>query len=253
VAAGSALALLILVGLPPALRAAAAERSSPGVLLGKIVGRLSTQDDTSALDCAELGRQTVTWGQDLQTGGKPVPPGPVQDALEAARKGEAIDPKATDWSKLRGELESLLQPPEEQKKPPPQDRQKQPQQQQQNNRQNSPPQSQPDQQRQDQNQGQQPQKQDQSSPSNPSRSGQRPPSSPFDQMRPPAQPPQDGTQQVGGAPDHPRQDPAMADPELVVPMQKLDQLRNQDSPAQLYQMLENNEPRPPVEKKGKQW
>jgi hypothetical protein len=35
-------------------------------------------------------------------------------------------------------------------------------------------------------------------------------------------------------------------------MQKLDQVRNQDSPAQLFQMIENNEPRPP-EKKGKQW
>jgi hypothetical protein len=35
-------------------------------------------------------------------------------------------------------------------------------------------------------------------------------------------------------------------------LQKLAEVRDRDSPAQLYQMFEKNEPRPP-EKKGKDW
>ena len=139
-AAGAATALALLIAAlhpaPARAGATAAETPSPGVLLGRIVGRLSVQDTASALDCVEFGRQTVTWGRDLRTGGKPVPAGPVQDALEAADKGEAMNPKATDWGKLRAELKALLQPPDEQRKPPPV-QQKQQQQQEQRSRQES--------------------------------------------------------------------------------------------------------------------
>ena len=38
-----------------------------------------------------------------------------------------------------------------------------------------------------------------------------------------------------------------------MPLQKLDQVRNQDSPAELFKMIENNEPRPPADANGKKW
>jgi Ca-activated chloride channel family protein len=58
------------------------------------------------------------------------------------------------------------------------------------------------------------------------------------------------TQKIGG---QPRQPPgAKADPSLVLPIQKLDQLRNQDSPAELFQMLDSRERKPPP-KKGRDW
>ena len=66
------------------------------------------------------------------------------------------------------------------------------------------------------------------------------------------QPPPSGNQQVGGRPENKRPDPAEADPSLTAPLQKLDQLRDQDAPAELFQMIENNEPHPP-ETKGKNW
>ena len=52
----------------------------------------------------------------------------------------------------------------------------------------------------------------------------------------------------GGQP----QQPDKTDPSLALPMQKLDQLRNQDSPAKLFQMLDSQEhkPRP---KPGRDW
>jgi len=59
-------------------------------------------------------------------------------------------------------------------------------------------------------------------------------------------------QQVGGSRLDKARDPAAAKPELAVPIQKLEQVRNQDSPAELYQMIENNEPRPPAEQ-GRNW
>ena len=246
-AAGAAAALALLIAAlhpaPARAGATAAETPSPGVLLGRIVGRLSVQDTTSALDCVEFGRQTVTWGRDLRTGGKPVPAGPVQDALEAADKGEAMNPKATDWGKLRAELKALLQPPDEQRKPPPEQQKQQQQQQEQRSRQES-----------KQEQDRQPQNQDRQARSeSPPKSQQQQPSEAPRQAQQQPRPPQGGTQQVGGTPEHPRGDPAAADPDLAGPLQKLDQVRNQDSPVQLFQMLENNEPRPPAEKKGKPW
>ncbi|HZL45926.1 MAG TPA: hypothetical protein VFC28_06840, partial [Opitutaceae bacterium] len=58
------------------------------------------------------------------------------------------------------------------------------------------------------------------------------------------------TQKIGGQPQQPPG--AKADPSLVLPIQKLDQLRNQDSPAELFQMLDSRERKPPP-KKGRDW
>ena len=43
-----------------------------------------------------------------------------------------------------------------------------------------------------------------------------------------------------------------SDPSLALPLQKLDQLRNQDSPAELYQLMDTDKKSPP-KKKGKDW
>ena len=58
------------------------------------------------------------------------------------------------------------------------------------------------------------------------------------------------TQKIGGQPRPPQG--AKADPSLALPIQKLDQLRNQDSPAELFQMLDSRDNKPSP-KKGRDW
>ena len=63
-------------------------------------------------------------------------------------------------------------------------------------------------------------------------------------------------QQVGGAPERkPEDQREQADPALALPLQKLDQLRNQDSPAQLFQLLEGDRKgeRKTAPRTGKTW
>lgn len=59
-------------------------------------------------------------------------------------------------------------------------------------------------------------------------------------------------QQVGGTPAEASTDPARQDPALTIPLQKLDQVKQGDSPARLFQLLQEpgkSEPAP----KGKDW
>ena len=70
------------------------------------------------------------------------------------------------------------------------------------------------------------------------------------QETPPPPPPQ-SMQKVGGAPEKKDEAPEPVDPNLALPLQKLDQLRNQDSPAQLFQLMEGD--KKPVKKSGKDW
>jgi Ca-activated chloride channel family protein len=69
-------------------------------------------------------------------------------------------------------------------------------------------------------------------------------------MQPPSEQPPTETQQIGGAAQRPpnQQD---IDPALAVPLQNLDEARNEDSPGRLFQLLENNSPRQTA--KGKDW
>jgi Ca-activated chloride channel family protein len=268
--ATACLTAFLLLGATGA-RAEDADKPDPAAALSQIVGRLSGQDVCSALDWAELSRETVTWGDHLKSGGQPVPEGPVRDALRAVDNGERADSKASDWPRLRSELEDLLKRPEDKK---------QQQDQKQNQEQQNQEQQKQDQQKQDQQQQQQENKdqdnKDQDPQHSPQQSGkpqdskdqeshQQPKpedakpqnnASAFGDMSKPATPPpqpQGSMQKVGGATKDQADDPARKDPELAVPLEKLERLKSQDSPAQLFEMLRKGEPTPTPDKKGKNW
>jgi Ca-activated chloride channel family protein len=237
----------------------------PSAALTQTVTRLAAAPTHSGQDWAELARETVTWGQRLQSEQQPVAPGPLQDALAAVEAGAALDAKAADWPKLRDELNALLKKPDDDQK---KDDQKQDQ-----DKQNQEDKNQP------QDKNQQQNKDDKSKSSNKSDSSQQqqdqqnsddqkndaqdsPDAKPQDgkqgqkafgdmKDQPPPPPPEGDTQQVGGNPDKKPAD-ASADPSLAMPLQKLDQLRNQDSPAKLFKLMQG-EPQPAPAKKGKNW
>jgi Ca-activated chloride channel family protein len=244
------LALLVAFHLP--LLSRAAEESAPlAAPLARIVGRLAAADTRSARDWAELGRETITWGSHIQSAQQPVPEGPVRDALAAVDAGSALDAKTADWPKLREDLEALLKKSEDKKDQPDKNQQKQNQDQKNQDQQkqdSSQQQDQKDSQSQKQNapQDQKPKPEDQ----------QKPNESAFGDMQkkdePPPPPQQGDTQKVGGAPEKKDEPKEPVDPTLAVPLQKLDQLRNQDSPAQLFQLMQG-EPKPAEKKKGKDW
>lgn len=253
-AAAAVLLLIVLSGLRFPASAFSAEDTTPyAAPLSKLVERLSAQPELSARDCAALAQETVTWGQRLQGAGQPVTPGPVHDGLAGVDAGEKLAPKAADWPKLRSQLEELLKKPPE---PPPQQQQQEKDQQQkdqqQKDQQQQNNQSQPQPKSGGGSQDQQQEKQDRPQP--PPESPQTPASPPKSQERPPPPPPEKAntgeTQKIGGQPRQPQG--AKADPSLVLPIQKLDQLRNQDSPAELFQMMDSRENKPPP-KKGRDW
>lgn len=242
--------------------AASASPASPSPAelsdLGKLVGRLSAAGERSARDWAELARETVTWGSRLQSQQQAIPEGPVRDALSAVELGAKLDAKTADWPKLREELEALLRKPEDQQQQN-QDQQKQEQNQQDQQQQQSGQQQQQQQGRQQQQNSegkpQQDSQQNQQSPQQPdAKQEPKPPGeSAFGDMKKeeaPPPPPPGNTQKVGGAPERKENEPA-GDPALALPLQKLDQLRNQDSPAQLFQLMEGDQK--PTKKTGKDW
>jgi Ca-activated chloride channel family protein len=250
--AAAAAAILILAGLAARLSAQTDAQDAPvdATPLSHIVGRLSGEDHPTARDWGELSRETVSWGQRVHDAQQPVPAGPIRDGLAAVDAGSALDSRAEDWPKLRSELQVLLQKPPEQKPPP---------QQQSQNRQNQQQQQQQQQQNQRNSSSQQRQNEDSSRPQDQNAPGQ-PRSQPQNEsaLGPmnspnPPQPRDDGTQQVGGAPERPKRDPSTSDPQVEASIEKLDQIRDQDSPAELYQMIEKNEPHPPAPKPAKDW
>jgi len=262
---------------------ARAGNEAPAEPLTKVVGHLSAQDSSTAQDWADLAQTTVNYGQRLKGEQQPVPAGTVRDALAAVDSGEALDARAADWPKLRRDLEALQKKPPEQK-PPPQQQQKQPQQSQKNdsdkNQQNSQQnqssggKSQPDKSSQSQknNSGnsQQQSQQDQSSngqpqqnspspgslqnqpPNGPSAFGDMKEKSPTPTQSEPSTASTRELQKFGGVPEQKIPDAAANDPALAVPLQKLDQLKQQDSPAALYQLL-RGENKPPTASNGKDW
>lgn len=260
------LTAFVILSRPP-LRAA----EDTGPALGKIYSRLANQDKLSPQDYAEVARETLRWGQRLKENGQPVIPGPVHDAIQAVDKLISIDSKIADWTKLRGDLEALLEKPPEQKQDKKDDEQQQNKDQQQNQ----------DQQKQDQKQSQDQQKQEQQKqkdeqqqqqqkdpsaqkqeqPKNQKDDAKKPEDSQqkesaFGDMKqpqqPPPPPPLGENQKVGGVPEKKEGEQPPVDPSLALPLQKLDQLKNQDSPAELFKMMEG-EKDPTPRKKTKDW
>lgn len=235
--------------------------------LGQIVSRLSSAEGQSARDWMDMAKETAAWGNRLKSAQQSVPPGPVNDALAAVNQGENLDPKLTDWAKLREELEALLQKPE----PPPE------QQQQSKDGKDQEQPRQPDQKQQKPEGGKSDeQKEDQSAPPEQKRdpapeepkdgSGKPPEEKPsssqeraFGDMKeppPPSQPPSppSETQKVGGAKDEKPAEPPNANPAVALQLEKLEQLKNQDSPAQLFQKMQADRTGSPQPKKpAKDW
>jgi len=238
--AAAILALALLSGIRyPTAGFAAEDTSAYAAPLGKLVERLAGQPNLLVGDYAALAQETLTWGRRVQDAKQPVLPGPVRDALLCVDLGEKLDAKAADWPQLRHDLEELLKKPPE---PPPQQKQQQNQQQQQ---QQDKQQQQP---QQNSGGGQQAQnEQQQSQPQNPE---SQPQGQQQEQSAPKPERPNTGdTQKVGGQPP-PQEE--RGNPSLALPIQKLDQLRNEDSPAELFRLLDSRQQNAPP-KKGRDW
>jgi Ca-activated chloride channel family protein len=255
--------------------------------LSKVVGHLSAQESSTPHDWANLAQTTVNYGQRLQGTQQPVPAGPVRDALAAVDVGESIDPHAADWSKLRRDLEALQKKPDEQKPPPQQQKQPQPSQkndsdqnqqnsqqnqssggksQQDKSQQNQSPQSRKNDSEKNQRNSQQNQSSNGQSQQNPASSGlaqNQQPTGPlaFGDMKEKSPAPaqsrpqaadQRELQKFGGVPEQKNPDAAADDPMLAAPLQKLDQLKQQDSPAVLYGLLRGENKTTPASN-GKNW
>jgi Ca-activated chloride channel family protein len=212
------------------------------------VARLADQPALSAKDCSELAQTTITYGQRVKSAQQQPPERVVRDALQGVDLGEKLDSKVADWPKLRSDLDDLLKKEE----PPPDKKDQQKQEQQKQQKQNQPQNKDQQQQQQDQQKSEQ-QKSDEQK-----QQEQQQKQDAFGDMKDQKdqkaekkpQPPQPGTQKVGGQQDkQPTREPQ--DPELAVPLQKLEQVRDQDSPARLQQILQGQQQKPKT--KGKDW
>ncbi len=226
--------------------------------LSNTVARLAGQDALSVHDFSELAETTITYGQRAK-GAQQVPvEGALRDALAAVAQGEKTDSKAADWPKLRQQLEELLKkseppkPPEQQK----QDQQKQDQQQnQQNKNQNQSQQNKDDKQseakdQQDQQKNQQPQQEQQKKQNQDAFGDMK--DQKQDQRKKPEQnrpQPSSGTQKVGGQKEKPPE--SGVDPAMTLMLQKLEQVKNQDSPVKLQMLMQPPSDKPA--KTGKDW
>ncbi len=246
-----AAALLLLVGLSSFVirhSSFAAEANDPlAAPLIATVARLAAKDAVNAKEYSEMASTTITYGQRLKSAQQHPPENVIRDALSAVDAGEKLDAKAADWPKLRSDLEELLKkeepPPQDKKNQDQKEQQKQDKQQQQNQDQSD--QQKSDQQKQDQEQQEQ---QDQQQQQNKDAFGDMK-EKPEQKKAEPKPQPQPGTQKVGGQQEKPPAEPA--DPELAMPLQKLEQVRNQDSPAKLQQLLQGQQPKQKTT--GKNW
>ena len=244
-AASAAIGLLWLSALSPPPSASAAEPPSDTLAkpLSTTVARLSEKDALAAKDCSELAQTTITYGQRVKSAKQQPPENVIRDALQAVDLGEKLDAKAADWPKERQELQDLLKkeepPPQPDKKNQDQQKQDQQDKRQQNQDQNQSQQNQDKQQSEQQKQDQQKQPEQQQKKSQDAFGDMK--NQPAEKKSP--SPPQPGTQKVGGQQE---KKPAeqQQDPELAMPLQKLEQVRDQDSPAKLQQIMQSQQQRP---------
>ncbi len=246
--AAALLFLLSILCLPPSAGAAEPPASTMAKPLTTTVARLSALDQLSAKDYAEMAQTTVTFGQRQQSAQLPPCEGIIRDGLSAVAQGEKLDARAADWPRLRSELEELLKKQEEQKKQEQQKQdQQQPPQQQKQNQQNQQNQEQNKQEQPQQKSEQQKQEQEKQSPQQKQDAFGDMKDQPPKPEQKPAQP--RPTQKVGGQKEKKEELPL--DPDLAMPLQKLEQVRGQDSPAKLQQLMQGPRTEPP--KKAKDW
>jgi Ca-activated chloride channel homolog len=241
---------------------ATAEETQPSETLAKplsaLVGRLAEKNDLTAKDCADLAQTTVTYGQRVKSAQQNPHENTIRDALQAVDLGEKLDGKAADWPKLRQELQDLLQREDQKQEDKKQDEKNQEQQKQEQQQQKDQQNKDEQQQSQDQEKNEQQkqneqeqQKQQQQQQKNQDAFGDmkdQPEQKPDDSKQQPP-PPKPGTQKVGGQQDQKPTEPA--DPDLAMPLQKLEQVRNQDSPAKLQQLMQGKQQKPKTG--GKDW
>jgi Ca-activated chloride channel family protein len=247
--------------------------------LVQTVADISAKPSATARDYRRLTEATLDFARRKAMGGDGFSPGVITSALDAVDAGEALDRSAADWPTLRKELEAYLEGSQQPPPPQPQQQQEQPKDQ---NQPSSDPSQQNDQQGQQQNQNAEPKpgesppqngssannpKSPTSSPSDPSSDKSEPPQRPEnresafgDMQRPPSPPPNPPSSQsagdadrqpVGGQP--PRPSAAEGKPELAMPLQKLDQVKQADSPAKLFRVMEGKPTGPATGKKGQTW
>lgn len=247
-ALAAALILFFVVCLPSSARAAEGGEDALAKPLATTVARLAAKDAVTAKEYSEMAQTTITYGQRVKSAQQRPPEKVIRDALSAVDAGEKLDAKAADWPKLRSELEELLkkeEPPPDKKKQDQKDQQKQDKQQQ-KNQQN---QDQSDQQKSDQQQQEQEQKEQQDQQQQQQNKDAFGDMKEDPEQKKPKPQPQPGTQKVGGQQEKKPAEPV--DAELAMPLQKLDQVRHQDSPAKLQQLLQGQQPRQKTT--GKNW
>jgi Ca-activated chloride channel family protein len=254
--ATSAAAALALLAMFPPTDAQAADGDLPD-----LAKRLSGQNSLSAADVATFANATIGYGETQKQSGQPIPPTVLADGFASVDFGERTDRTAADWPELRRKLEELARPPEQQDKQDEEkkdeDEQKE-QQQQQGGGQNEEQQENSEDQQQEQEQQQQNQEQAENEEQQ-NRSGQKafedpPPEEQQQESGEPqqvnAQQPKKDTQTIGGAQAEDKE--LQERPELAVPLQKLDRVKQQDSPARLFQLMQDDEPKKPT-KKERDW
>lgn len=234
----------------PAQSPVAPEPPSPD-LVQAAVTRLIALPAIRADDWSSLALETLAFGQAHRQAGQPVPKGPVQDALEAVELGESMDAAVADWPELRKQLLELLEEPpsQDQEEPPPQPEDQENQEDEESeDSQQSPEDSQDSGDQQDQESG----NPEQSPESNGEETEPREPGDPEAgkegepeeaESESPGQeespdPPDEADREMQTIGGEPSQAELPDDPELAAALQELEQVRNQDSPARLFQILE---------------
>ncbi|HUG10656.1 MAG TPA: VWA domain-containing protein [Opitutaceae bacterium] len=231
--------------------------------LSDLAKKLSEQASLSAGDAASFANATIGYGEAQKQSGQPIPPTVLADGFASVDLGERSDRTAADWPELRRKLEELARPPDQQDKQDEEEKKEEEeqkdQQEQQGGGQNEEQQENKEDQQQDQEQEQQDQEQKENEKEQ-KRSGQKafedPPSEPQQQedgepqQQEPQQQPKKDTQTIGGAPTEDKE--LQERPELAVPLQKLDRVKQQDSPARLFQLMQDDEPKKPT-KKERDW
>lgn len=213
--------------------------------LPQVIRELSEKKQLSGKDYSRLAEETIGYGKEILARGQKETLEPViKDALQGVDEGEKADRKAADWEKLRRELEELL---------------KQEQQQQQNQKDQQQQKSESEQQKKDQqNQDQPKNNQAASSQGKDSSSEEKSDSKesqgnksekPEEQKKEGSEKRSEKTQKVGGK----KEKEVSANAAEAGVQQKLEQVKQKDSPARLFQLMEGGTETNTISNEAEEW